>query len=418
MFGVAAGDPPPGELVPSVRDLAQRLLVNPNTVARAYQDLERLGILETKRGRGMEVTAGGPALCDARRREIVRGRLRDVLREAVGRRVDGGRCARTGRRGMDENERPGAPPRPGGPGMSGVISVRGLVKRYGSKTVVDRLDLEVPQGADLRLPRRQRGRQDIHHQGARRHASRRTAARPASSARTAGPGPFRLRHRVGYVAERPRFYEWMTVTEIGWFTASFHRAGFLDRYHDWAIGSASTRKKRLRDLSKGGYARVALALALAPDPEVLILDEPTSGLDLLTRRDFLASMVDLAANGRTILISSHGISELERIASHVGLLSHGKLLFSGPVDDIKRRFTRLQFRAADDPVVAGLGTVLHRQTLGRQLDLLIQDPTNDAAERLRAQEGVSDVEEAVPGLEDIYAAVMRNAGHAAPGVPI
>jgi len=83
VFGVAAGDPPPGELVPSVRDLAQRLVVNPNTVARAYQDLERLGILETKRGRGMEVTEDAPALCEARRREIVRARVRDVLREAA-----------------------------------------------------------------------------------------------------------------------------------------------------------------------------------------------------------------------------------------------------------------------------------------------------------------------------------------------
>src|SRR5262245_10614070 len=83
VFGVAAGDPPPGELVPSVRDLAQRLVVNPNTVARAYQDLERLGILETKRGRGMEVTEDAPVLCEARRRKIVRSRVRDVLREAA-----------------------------------------------------------------------------------------------------------------------------------------------------------------------------------------------------------------------------------------------------------------------------------------------------------------------------------------------
>jgi GntR family transcriptional regulator len=83
VFGVAGGDPPPGDLVPSVRDLAQRLLVNPNTVARAYQDLERLGVLAARRGRGMEVTADAPTLCDARRREIVRGRLRDALREAA-----------------------------------------------------------------------------------------------------------------------------------------------------------------------------------------------------------------------------------------------------------------------------------------------------------------------------------------------
>ena len=83
VFGVATGDPPPGDLVPSVRDLAQRLLVNPNTVARAYQDLERLGVLETKRGLGMQVTARAPALCAARRREIVRDRLRDAVREAA-----------------------------------------------------------------------------------------------------------------------------------------------------------------------------------------------------------------------------------------------------------------------------------------------------------------------------------------------
>lgn len=83
VFGVAVGDPPSGDLVPSVRDLAQRLLVNPNTVARAYQDLERLGVLETVRGLGMRVTAQAPILCEARRQEIVRDRLRDVVRGAV-----------------------------------------------------------------------------------------------------------------------------------------------------------------------------------------------------------------------------------------------------------------------------------------------------------------------------------------------
>jgi len=129
-------------------------------------------------------------------------------------------------------------------------------------------------------------------------------------------------------------------------------------------------------------------------------------------------MVEMAAEGRTIFISSHGISELERIASHVGLLSHGRLLFSGPVDDIKRRFARIQLRAQAEPEVAGLGKLLHRQTLGKQLELLFQDPAEDAADRLRAQPGVSEVESDVPGLEDIYAAVMRNAAPAGPGVPV
>lgn len=83
LFGVAVGDPPPGELVPSVRDMAEKLIVNPNTVARAYQELERLGVLETKRGLGMQVTAKAPSLCEARRREIIRGRVLDAVRDAA-----------------------------------------------------------------------------------------------------------------------------------------------------------------------------------------------------------------------------------------------------------------------------------------------------------------------------------------------
>ena len=83
VFGVAAGDPPPGELVPSVRDLAGQLIVNPNTVARAYQELERIGVLETKRGLGMQVTPKAPLLCEARRREIIRGRLLHAVRDAA-----------------------------------------------------------------------------------------------------------------------------------------------------------------------------------------------------------------------------------------------------------------------------------------------------------------------------------------------
>jgi ABC-2 type transport system ATP-binding protein len=298
--------------------------------------------------------------------------------------------------------------------MSGVISVRGLVKRYGPKTVVDRLDLEVPQGAIYAF---------LGDNGAGKTSTIKVLVgmHPPDdgSARILGEDCWAravaLRHKIGYVPERPRFYEWMTVAEIGWFTGAFHNAGFIDRYQDWVGKLGLDSKKRLRDLSKGGYARVALALALAPDPEVLILDEPTSGLDLLTRRDFLASMVAMAAEGRTILISSHGISELERIASHVGLLSHGRLLFSGPVEEVKRQFTRIRLRASEEPHATGLGKVLHRQMLGKQHEMLIQDPALDAADRLRAEPGVSEVEEDVPPLEDIYAAVMRHATPVGPG---
>ena len=83
IFGVASGSMQKGELIFSVREMALQLTVHPNTVAKAYQELERRGILEAKRGRGMEVTAGAPAICKSQRQDIIRNRIRDALREAV-----------------------------------------------------------------------------------------------------------------------------------------------------------------------------------------------------------------------------------------------------------------------------------------------------------------------------------------------
>jgi GntR family transcriptional regulator len=83
IFGVASGLLKPGELIPSVRELGQRLTVHPNTVARAFQELERQGVVAARRGKGMEVTPDAPFLCRGRRQEIVRDRIREALREAV-----------------------------------------------------------------------------------------------------------------------------------------------------------------------------------------------------------------------------------------------------------------------------------------------------------------------------------------------
>ena len=83
VFAVASGDLAPGDLIPSVRDLSVRLTVNPNTVARAFQELERLGVIEARRGLGMAVTPDAPQLCRNRRRELIRDRVRETVRAAA-----------------------------------------------------------------------------------------------------------------------------------------------------------------------------------------------------------------------------------------------------------------------------------------------------------------------------------------------
>lgn len=83
IFNIAAGGLEVGALIPSVRDLGGQLTVHPNTVAKAYQELERIGVVEARRGRGMEVTPDAPKIAQARRRDIVSKRIRAALREAA-----------------------------------------------------------------------------------------------------------------------------------------------------------------------------------------------------------------------------------------------------------------------------------------------------------------------------------------------
>lgn len=83
IYGIAAGDLPPGSTIPSVRELAEKLVVNPNTVSRAFQELERRGAVVSRRGIGMAVSEDGPTVCQQQRQEILRGRIRQMLREAT-----------------------------------------------------------------------------------------------------------------------------------------------------------------------------------------------------------------------------------------------------------------------------------------------------------------------------------------------
>jgi ABC-2 type transport system ATP-binding protein len=200
----------------------------------------------------------------------------------------------------------------------------------------------------------------------------------------------------------------MTVGETGWFTAGFHQPGFLVRYQELAARFHLDLGAKLKNLSKGEYAKVALALALAPDPEVLILDEPTSGLDLFVRREFLSSMVAQAGEGRTILISSHQIADVERVATHAAFLAGGRLILAAPIDELRRRIVRLRLRfESQPPDPTNLGRVLSKNGTGKQWEAVLQDPDPAAMELLRQAENVFDFETTGLGLEEMYAALMQ-----------
>jgi ABC-2 type transport system ATP-binding protein len=218
-----------------------------------------------------------------------------------------------------------------------------------------------------------------------------------------------IRRQVGYVAERPTLYEWMTVDEIGWFTAGFYGDEFLPEYRRLVAQYELPPRKKLKALSKGMRAKVSLALALAHDPDLLVLDEPTSGLDTLVRREFLESMVDRAAMGKTVFLSSHQINEVERVADVVAIMRDGRLVVVERLEKLKAETCELTVTLSDPSAEPPLvrGELLRQRRRSRQWQLLVRQVDASSLDTLRGHAAVDHVDSRTPNLEEIFVAYMR-----------
>lgn len=183
----------------------------------------------------------------------------------------------------------------------------------------------------------------------------------------------KTRERIAYIAEGHPLYNWMTVGEAVRFTQAFYSNWNHTLVEQILDHFELSRKQKLRRLSNGQRAQVSLALAVAPEPELLILDDPTLGLDTVVRRDFLESLIQIIhRKGRTILFSSHILGDVERVADRIGIMVDGVLRVDCPTDHFRESVKKLVLDfPGPAPEAVDCPGLVNSWNLGSQLELVL-----------------------------------------------
>ena len=245
--------------------------------------------------------------------------------------------------------------------MTPALATAGLTKRFGAQTAVDGIDLDVPAGAVYGF---------LGPNGSGKTTTIRMALgliRPTAGTVTllGRPMPSDLGEvlpRVGALVEGPAFHPYLSGR------ANLERLDAADRFADPRtarhridaaldrVGLLHAAAKRYRAYSLGMRQRLGIAAALLMPREMLVLDEPTNGLDPQGTREVRQLIASLGAEGVTILVSSHLLSEVEQIATHLGVMRTGTLVAQGRADEL-RASRRASVRLATPDVAAAAGVM-------------------------------------------------------------
>ena len=256
--------------------------------------------------------------------------------------------------------------------MTAALETQGLGRCYGSQWALRDCTLEIPRGSVTAL---------VGPNGAGKTTLLRMAVgltRPsAGSVHVLGLDPHddaaEALPRIGFLAQEHPLYGGFTIAEM-------LRAG-RELNPGWDDDAARTRiaelglplKKKVRTLSGGQRAQVALTLALAKRPEVLLLDEPVASLDPLARREFMQTVVEAVAEHElTVVLSSHILADLERVCDHIVILAVGRTQLVGPIDEIVASHRLLTGPRDEAEDIARVHEVVRESHAERQTTLLVR----------------------------------------------
>ena len=236
--------------------------------------------------------------------------------------------------------------------MAAAIETHALTRRFGPTDAVNGLTMQVPEGGIFAL---------IGPNGAGKTTTIKmlmNLLRPSSgAARVLGVDARRLDvrefQRIGYVSENQQLPDWMTPGQLLRYCRPFYPAwdaALVDRFQA-SLGLTSSAP--LRTLSRGTRMKAALLASLAYRPELVVLDEPFTGLDPFVRDELIRALLEASGDRRwTVLVSSHDIDDVERLADTVGFIKDGRLVFAEPTASLLARFRAVEVVSDDASVRA------------------------------------------------------------------
>ena len=304
-----------------------------------------------------------------------------------------------------------------------MIEVRGLAKRFGRQVALGGLNFTVPPG-------------EIFGFVGPNGAGKTTTIRVLATLMHADSGfatvngirvdedPAAVRELMGYMPDFFGVYDRLTSQEYLEFYAACH--GVARHRRSRVAGEllelvdlGDRRAAQVDTLSRGMKQRLCLARALVHDPRVLLLDEPASGLDPRARVEMRELIRELRRMGKTILVSSHILPELEELCTWVGFIDHGTMVAVGPMEDIRRQVVSgrrirvdladtddASLRAAADVVAAEKG-VLAASVVGDHLELVLEEGVEDGDVLAHLMMGKLKVRSFAPIAGDLSEAFMR-----------
>jgi ABC-2 type transport system ATP-binding protein len=304
-----------------------------------------------------------------------------------------------------------------------MIEIRNFRKQYGDFVAVENLNLEIPAGEMFGF---------IGPNGAGKSTTirflatllRATAGSASVNGFDVASEPLKVRQSVGYMPDNFGVYDGMKVWEfLDFFAVAYQiprdrRKGVIGDVLE-LLDLTHKRDDYVNGLSRGMKQRLCLAKTLVHDPPVLILDEPSSGLDPRARLEVKALLKELRRMGKTILISSHILTELADCCTSIGIIERGQLLLHGPIDTVYRQIQRnrhieVRFRGDVDRGVSLIRSDPHVRSVQvdtRSCTVEMAGEDSDV-ERLMRQLATSDVglmsfADKEPTLEDVFMMVTK-----------